>query len=531
MDIEIVESPSITWKIYDLFGEDWGDFWTTRVTSAWDTDRALTTGSGSMTYLYDAFGDKTTGIIYTPYRWNIEGTLLTNLTVHDPMFMPVLGTPDQSGAEATVHTYSQYFTPSIYDNVWVPYWSAGSTGWDAEYEDVVDDNDDGWILGTWINVTMNRAAALEWLGMPTTGDPATWWSGNGASYRSDWSAWVLEQGNEVYDIFNGYDYAYTDLYGTGPVMKLETDGDLVILRMGHVTWGYEALLTRWLAASGLSAHQPYMEDIDMTLDYVDESVDVSFDAVCQWSMKCVKQDAATPEEDALCAWVWFPTHLDYLTSTQQHPDSAYDDYAPFPISDLSYMSWNCGDPQYQTDTDYEYTPVQFTLPYYGKLVVELPDGPVQGYHAEMVPSDAVFQAFKTTGATIEDYEALMYDGEMELGYCDFGDARSRVWDSEDKILTVKGPWAPVDPHPLDENLIHYGAPWIEFNVVPSTMASSNAVSPPQGLIPLEEPTPTSGTQVTSATSVTAELLSLATVISAVTILLAALVVGARRRHE
>ncbi|UCE45328.1 MAG: hypothetical protein JSU93_00005, partial [Methanobacteriota archaeon] len=193
------EESSLTYKVYDLFGEDWGDWWTTRVTSAWDTDRALTTGAGSMTYLYDAFGDKTTGIIYTPYRWNIEGTMLPNLNVHEPMLMPVLGTPYQPGAEATVHTYFQYLTPSSYDDVWVPYWE-GSTGWHTDYEYVLYGNDDGWICGTWINVTMNRAAALEWLGMGTGDDPVTWWAGNGNDYRADWSAWVLDQGNNVYDI-------------------------------------------------------------------------------------------------------------------------------------------------------------------------------------------------------------------------------------------------------------------------------------------------------------------------------------------
>ncbi|UCE80839.1 MAG: hypothetical protein JSV94_06800, partial [Methanobacteriota archaeon] len=336
-------------------------------------------------------------------------------------------------------------------------------------------NDDGWICGTWINVTMNREAALEWMGIPIAVDPATWWAANGADYRSDLSAWINDQGNNVYDIFNGYDYAYTDLYGTGPVMKLEGDAETVTLRMGHVTWGYEALLTRWLAASGLSAHQPYMEDFEMTLDYANATVNVSMDAVCQWSMKCVKQDAATPGEDAPCAWAWFPTHLDFLTSTQQHPDSAYDDYAPFPISDMSYMSWNCGDPQYQTETDYEYTPVQFTLPSYGKLVVELPDGPVQGYHAEPVPSDAVFQAFRYD-SDLTDYENLMYTGEMELGDCDFSGAGGYEWDAYNKTLTVLGPWAPEDPHPLDENLIYNGAPWIEFNVVADGNPLSTIVS-------------------------------------------------------
>ena len=525
VDVEVIEFvlSSLTYKIYDLFGEDWGPWWTTRVDSAWDTDRALTTGSGSMTWLYDAFGDKSVGILYTPYRWNIQGSLLPNLDVHEPMFMPTFGAT-QTGAEATVHIYGQYLTPTQYDDQWVPYWET-TPFWHSDYYDTVVDNDDGWLFGAWVNVTMNRAAAEEWLGLPSGDDPVTWWSTNGADFRDDYSTWIQDQGNNVYDIYNGYEYAYTDLYGIppyGPIMVLESDVDEVTLRIGDVTWGYEALLTRWLAESGLSMHQPYMEDFEMTLEYADSTVNVSMDAVAEWSMKAVKQNASATEWGAPCAWAWFPAHLDYIEGTGSHLDSAYDDYAP----PLTYQSWNCGDPMYENETTYEYTPVQFTLPSYGRLIVDLPDGEVQGYHAEWVPSTAVSDAFKTKDPTIAAYEALMYTGEMELGYCDLSGAAGNEWFASNKTLIVQGPWEPTSVHPTEPSLMLTGAPWLEFNVVPSTMAASSAGMPTP--IVIEEPT-TAGSA--AATSVTGELMSLATIICAATMLLVALVAGAGRRYD
>ncbi len=522
VDIEVNEYvvSSLTYKIYDLFGENWGDWWDTRVNSAWDTDRALTEGAGSMTYLYDAFGDKTVGIIYTPYRWNVEGSLLPNLDVHSPMFLPIEGTGPQTGAEATVHIYHQYLTPASYDAEWIPVWE-GTEFWHSDYYDVVDWNDDGWLSGAWINLTMNREAALEWLGMPTDADPATWWAANGAGYRASYSAWALNQGNVVYDIYNGYEYTYTDLFGLGPMMMLSGDADEVTLIMGDVTWGYEALLTRWLAASGLSIHQPYMEDFEMTLEYSDSTVNISMDAVCQWSMKAVKQNATAVEWGAPCAYAWFPAHLDYVEGKGSHLESAYDDYAS-----LTYQSWNCGDPKYENESSYEYTPVQFTLPSYGRLVVELPMGGVPGYYAEWVPSNAVSDAFKTI-PSFAAYDALKYTGEMDLGYCDLSLAAGSQWYAGNKTLIVEGPWEPVNPR--EGGLLYNGAPWLEFNVNPTTMAASSSAVP-SFVAPLEEPAAT-GMQPASTTSVTAEIVSLASVICAVTMLVAALVAGAGRRHE
>ncbi|MDH3365714.1 MAG: hypothetical protein OEM29_06925, partial [Thermoplasmata archaeon] len=380
-------------------------------------------------------------------------------------------------------------------------------------------SDDGWFSGALINVTMNRAAALEWLGMPTDQTPAEWWTANRDDYRADWAAWILDQGNNVYDIFCGYDYSYMDMLG-GPLMELDGDADEVTLRMGHVTWGYEALLTRWLAASELSVHQAYMEDVSLTLEYTGTAVNASFDAVIQWNMKSVRQNESAPADGAPCAWAWAPTHLDYMEKMGH--TSAYTPYAS-----MTYESLNCGDPYYGTEAPYEYTPIQFTLPEYARLIIELPTDPVPGYYAQPVISTAVDDVFKRNDFSA--YDPLKYTGEISFGVADLSDAAGYDLYTENKTLFISGPWEPANPHPVDGDLLLSGAPWIEFNVALPTMAASSAVMP--SVIPLEEPVPTTTPQTTAATSVTAEIASLAAVISAVMMLIAALVVGARRRYD
>jgi flagellar basal body-associated protein FliL len=519
VEVSPVVTSVLDYRIYDLFGEDWGSWWTVRVDSAWDTDRALTTGAGSMTYLYDAFDDGSMGVIYAPYRWNFTGSELPNLNVHDPMFMYVVDdTPGaQAGAIATVDIYHQYLTPTWWDDYWIPTWNTNWM-WESSFVTLMD-KDDGWFSGALINVTMNRAAALEWLGMPTDATPSDWWTANRDEYRTDWSGWILDQGNEVYDIFCGYDYAYTDMIG-GALMDLEGDADEVTLRIGHVTWGFEALMTRWLAASELSVHQAYLEDMSLTLEYTGAVVNASFDAVVQWNMKSVRQNGSEPATGAPCAFAWTPTHLDYLEKMGK--TSAYTPYAS-----LYYESLNCGDPYYGTDAPYEYTPIQFTLPEYGTLTIELPDDPVPGYYAQPVASDAVDDVFKRNDFSA--YEPLKYTGEITLGYCDLSLAASSDWDPDAKTLVIQGPWEPVSPNPLDEDLLLTGAPWIEFNVDPTTMAASASSGMPAADLVPAEPVTVGESAASVSASVIGELASMASIISAAVLVIAALAINARRR--
>ena len=541
LDIEITIRSTLTYRIYDMFEEEWGPWWNYRVVSpTWDTERPLTTDTGEVTYLYSTLqnprGDlKDQGLIYAPYRWNVTGESISNLDVHTPMFTKRESSTPIAGAEASMHIQFQYLYPMTdgpggwWEDYWIPEW--GQTGdWvDGVLWADADDNDDwvangeSWFLGhdgyfmaTYYEITMNRPAAEEWIGLPEESDPTVWWSTNKADYISDWNDWIIDdQGNDVYDIYCGYEWTYG---APGTMMRLDGDGDEVTLEIGHFSLGYEALMTRWLKASEISLHQPYFEDFEMVVDYRENNIDVTMDAVCQWSLHCVKQNATDIGEDAPCAWAWEPIGLDYLAAFGSHPS----DYTPYYY--LDYESWNCGDVNLGNMVGYEGTPWELDLLSYATLIVELPTGEVPGYYAETIPVDAIAAAW--TG-DISDYDAIRYYGDIEPGYMDLeGAAYTYVGNT----LTIEGP-CDFDNSRGDGYLYH-GAPWLEFDVTPSTMAAeaSNIVAPSVGAV-AEEPVTIGDSAVSASTSTVCELVSLVGMMCAALLVIAALAVSVERRRE
>ena len=467
------QSPAtVTYTISEMFEAQWGPWWDYRLASStWDTERLLTGEAGEVTYLYSLLHNPVSGgqgLIYAPYRFSVDAANMPSMNVHDPVLMPTAGSAVE-GAAVSMDVYFQYLyeTGGDWTELWIPKWGSGGDGvfatvyeapvdpgvWISEMETTHLDPsmNDGYMTGTMIEVTMNRAAAEEWLGMPASVvDPLAWWLSAGDNYLADWNSWISDQGNEVFDIYCGYEWTY-DILGT--IMEMSVDGDDLVLEIGHVSWGYEALITRWMEYTDVSMHQPYMEDFSMVVDLREGDVDLAYDGVAQWSLHCVDQN--NTGLGGPCAWAWEPIALDYIESKSAHPDSDYDQYAG-----LTYQSWNCGDPCIGTEVSYEYTPVEMDLAVGRTLVIVMPTDPVVGYRAEIVDEDAIVNVW---GDNLDDYTAIQYSGMMSLGYMNLN---GNSYDLTGNVLTIEGPADFANPHPDDPSALYHGGPWIEFNVTP-----------------------------------------------------------------
>lgn len=444
--------PSKTTTIYDMFQQPWGDWWSWRY-KGYRTDLILSNVTGEYTMLYNPDRRGNQGIIYAPYRMNITATNVSQLSAHNPEFMPVLGAPCANGSEAVMDAYFQYLDWSWWNSYWGPVWH-------------MDDNimwaqvSDGWYSGVTYSITMNRQAAEEWLGIPRSANPLDWWATNGRSYMVNWSAWILNEGNSRLDVWAAWEFPLID---DGTKMKLSVlpDGK-ISLQIGALIYGYEILMTRWLTEAGLCDHEPFYEDMSLHVDYRQGQTDFAFDAVCQYSLHAVRAN----ETSNGSAWVWEPNAIDYVPSWNtpggMHK-SRYDPYA-----NLTYTSWNAGDPIFGQEVLYESTPTWFNLTANSKLIFELPAGNnVIGYEGTGVPLDAIKNIIRYKDYSA--YDNITLHGAMSLGYWAVsanstgGPDLSTMYDPVSRTLTITGPLC-FDNVRHPNGALYHGAPWIEFDV-------------------------------------------------------------------
>jgi len=494
-----------TYRVYDLLAEPWGEWWGPR----WDgygSDLVISTGTNANTALFmiggDA-GDPTQGIIYAPYRYAVDARNTTGLNVHEPEFMPKVSSTPVPGASATVDIYFQYVYTDWWTNYWWPTWS-GTTGFPTT-SNWFKNTQDGYIVGTMTNCTLNREAALEWIGLPLDEtDPVGWF--DDATYDAFWSAWVLDEGNTRLDICYGYEDLY---YDKDVFSKLAYDAvnDEVTLQVGHFSWGYEVLMTRWLTECGVSAnHEPWYEDFSLTATYGELTSNVTTDGVAQYSMHAVKANGTASG----AAWAWEPSHIDYTTVVPAFcsPDRP-NEYAPYDLID--YQSWNTGDNYFGTAVDYEYTPYWFNLTEGETLIFELPAGTVAGYDGVGLPYSAIESL---AAGDASDFDAIRSDGAMSLGFYHTG---GEVLTQVGSTITIEGPVS-FDNVRWPGGQLYHGAPWVEFDV-----------APPKALTTESAPmTAETASVLDCVPAAAAGMTSMAGVVSAVMLTVAA-IGGCRRR--
>lgn len=444
-----------TITLYAIGEEPWGEWWAPR-TAYYSTDFVITdsTTDGFSTQLFLPSRSPQLayqGIIYAPSRIAVDAQGVTSINVNSPEFMPVLGTP-VGGALATVDIYFQYLYQSWWNSYWIPTWGSDS---DWPGNTFFPGANDGYYLGLTYSVTMNRQAAQQWIGMPQSSDPAAWWAANEAAYKNSWLAWLDNEGNNRLDIYCAYEWTL-DTFGTFMDLTTDISGN-VVLKIGQINWGYEALMTRWLSETKILTHEPWWEDFSLTATYGPTTSNFVSDGVAQYSMHAVK---ANKTADG-AAWAFEPLRMDYVTKVG-HP-SAYNLYKA-----LTYTSWNAGDVFFGTQVPYESTPSWLNLSAGDKFVVQMPTGTIIGYKGVALP-DYAYDYLAMGDPT--DFVNIRADGYASLGYFRTGANEATQpdllpgWNAATKTLTIVGP-INFDNYHFANGAIYHGVPWIEINVLP-----------------------------------------------------------------
>ena len=509
-NIEVLERPlEETFRMYDFFENPWEQYWDWRY-ELYETDIIINREPHKNVMLYNPDKLGRQGIIQAPYRWNITANNVTTMNVHNPVFMPILGTPNVAGAEAELDVTFDYLTNKSYTEYWSPYWHVPALVMNQQRHD-------GWYLGTVITATMNRQAAEEWIGLPQSeANPVTWWTANSNEhkwiYYDAWEAWIGDQGNNVFDIFSGFEFPYALVYDE---MNLTVLGDgRVQLEIGHVNWGWEVLTTRWFTYMGLCAHEPYMQNATMHTEYFSVWTDMQYDGVAVYNLKAVKaHDSATNEG----AWAWEPLLVDYMPSAISGHPSTFD-----PWWHSNYTSNNSVDPMFGQGVAYDAGLSNMSLSASQTFIIQLPTGnDVLCFLGEQGEPNSITDAVAVPfgPGILTNYTKRMYNGSMSLGYYYTGGVDlSSMYNPATKTITMTGPLVFDNVRDANGTLLR-GAPYIEFNV--SVVAGGKSVP---------SPAETPLASASSEAAMSAQMLSLA-VISVVVLMSLVMLGGVERRKR
>lgn len=515
----------IDYTAYDFFEEPFWGWWALRV-PAYLTDYVLDNSTGHHTMAFRAYPNgvpaKYQQMMYAPYRWSVDASNFTTavdgfpaVNTDNPLFMPRFGPSGVTGTDAEFDIYFQYLYQGWWDDYWVSTWD-GEAGFDPTFYPGAND---GYFLGTVYNVTMNREAAYALLGMPVADNVATWWAANGDTFVTDWEAWIDDQGNNVYDIYCGYEWTL-DSFGAWAKLT-DIGGGQVKLELAQVSWGYEVLMVRWLTASGLCTHENWYEDFQMYATMDSAMTNLTLDGVVQYQLHAVAQNATEGPESA---WVFEAMDIDYITSGD-HP-SDYEAY-----SALTYSSWNALDAYDGGSTlgfpiSYEAAPGKLNLDNHMTLTFQLPTASnVIAYEGVGLTWTEYNTVWKTGTGNYSDW---MHTGPMTLGYntLDISTGTgSYSYNAGTKTLVVTGPLDFSSTWVRPDGTSYHGAPWIEFDVDWTKLAST--AGEPAPLTASSESVAGASAEV----STTSELSSLVSVMCAVMLVTAALALSIGRRRD
>ena len=412
------------------------------------------------------------------YRFAFEARNLTTVATgpnKDPLYLPTLGGLALDGGTVHLNWHITYLTSTDVTSM------LAGTHYANTYYGVTSASlaplrnpsyaNDGWYIEHSGTMDFDVPAAKKFLNIAGADLRTAFTAANvgGALNISFWNHyWTEGSPNAIYDIFSCYDYSIN----AGPMntyfLKLDPSSTAtnLVLRLWGYTWGFEALMTRYLDVQGLMHNFiPWPEDwyFNATITSTGANVDSRMEAV--YHMTTWKDTN----------W-WGPSYM----LEAQHNDyndqrfgwvSRFYDYAAYALAySPTRQQWEPGTNNIGSECAYIVTPTLWNLGSYEKLIVKLPTGPYIGY----VPyKGTVSDVFPRQGggndAKVAEMNTHQMWGELVLGPGTLPSAlySNTYYNATSKILTINGPtsWTGnMNPHAGYSTLYETGVPKLMFDV-------------------------------------------------------------------
>jgi len=410
-DFATVCNRTVEIKIYDIFQGPLPDYWLMRSKYYLLSDEGFRNTSPAIE-IY-RFGDNNAGQLSTVYSINVEARNIPEYNMSSPTFT-ALKNPTTGKGNVTIdldyYTLTQAQVLAL-DGVYIPPGKAND--WD------------GWEIFLTNNVTMDRAAASQIIGLPlpTTliySDAGDFWYylDNPANLSWWWDA-DISDGSWMPGNFTTQDYwdaiylggeggygvtcgrldmkSCEDYYNFGQGMwssscmrLVYVDADHVTLSYWQVGYSYSELISRWLywggpgsganypngTPNGIVPFEPWYDHMSLDVNISDDRANVSMSGVVIYSFRAWTSDAAPA---GTATFRWEVIRLDYLVSISGFL-SEMDVYAPNrDNTDPKYQLRDPGSSRFGETAKYDYVPANVQLKLGESLIIEAPKTLAVGY--------------------------------------------------------------------------------------------------------------------------------------------------------
>jgi hypothetical protein len=430
---------------YKMFDVPFGEWWDTR----WDvygTEKVMTT---SYPYMYGFYAPPEGNVkVYANSRLNITARNLTQISMgENPEFLPLHGSA--RGGTAVIDWYMQYLTTDE-----MARYPANTAGWN-----------DGWVVSVNGTVTLDREAALSVIkGLTSVSfdNFNTWWQTHGTEVSNDFMAWfTTEAAGPRLNVYPAYDGSFSVLTGSISGVKV---GDKIVLTYDVVTWGFEALMMRWLHEAFMPTEYWY-EDMYFHAIIGPEMSTLDIDTAVEYAIYAYD----TIQEPRGPCWVFEGMLQDVLPSNSLDvPRSDFDVYLD---SGAEYLNGAPGNAFYGEMMGYDYTPTAWNLSANETLSLNYPSGQLAFLVHVPLEEDAIFASTTATYDTMSvkfSEPNSAENSEIAPGTVSVNNtARSVVftgpidmWDWANNQST----YADLSENWTSIGLLPHGIPWVEFGM-------------------------------------------------------------------
>jgi PKD repeat protein len=363
-----IANRTIEIRVYDFMQLTLGSAWDSvhnHTSSYWNEAWRGKWGDQPFRYDAPAYNLYTTGNLIqsnidTTYRVNVEARNLTEVSMQDPTFFPRMNTGAGGNMSFTWDynylNYSEFYywninnpSPKASKEYGVDVhmtWSAVDQGnflypsafsLYAQAESAYD----GWETLMQINVTMDRDAAYQLIGLPLAeSNPIAWWDDwyaptyserHNDTVRNYWdNTFMIGEGGSSatkgrLDISSCDDgYTWKEGWWNSYFVLFDNGDGTVSMRIWRVGYGEDTLLARWLywggvangwnypngTPGGIMPFEPYYDDFHMTGEMNHNNANISFDAGVIYGFRAQKsKDPNVPADTAV--WRWEQLRVDY----------------------------------------------------------------------------------------------------------------------------------------------------------------------------------------------------------------------------